>query len=1482
MPSKKNGSKKKIKTTTNVLRNSHVVNQSGGRNAQLLLRATVGENFNNKNVFTLLNKKIADNCVKRLKDSKSKPNFIFTAGKIELIRKAIEKEVENSNNLSAPVPSIIAEAEDKMRSDFIEEFTDTKLTEGPITIGEKVTDITQRYATMQEELNEECKKIEKSPEADNSITTTTTPDAGDYEQKVDTIEAAIKQKNTRFVDAINRIVEKNKAKEAEIIVPTVNEEGKLDCVTGIFAPIHGVVIAEDKVQQFDPASVLLQNVTQDVGTIINQHSVDQTLFSDSDDPKVASVPSPPPPGDGPPPPFDSGVSSSGKDKDDKLMVNKSTFSHFGEVVIQQLTALYAWISNLARQGIYNFKVSLSTFINKIEALLKSSLSIFVSVATLCIKHIWTCISLFATKCGFAIAKTAQAASKAYKANTQIVFATRPDGITLEEFNKICYTFDQGCGGKGLFFVEKNNEGRDVIIWKIVLSSVNDKCDQFVDKMQQLSQYIQSSLTIGRTTFMNYLFDSMSKLKEKLVKLKKFTDDHLSDEGIAALQKKCMAVCQKGGIVHIARKKLMRGIRAANLEVISRYKTSEEVIGGVARDVKNRIQNGTDRALFSIIFMAEETGLYSLADVMRMSSFRINLLTQTGYIRSLESKTARLTEMYDKLKVENKRLVEELYKNPLMRSTLKYNEFLQKVYGNIDKNPNSSYLIREAKKEELQFTSVIGSASGQQAIDYMVASHFGTQQSTVKKEIESSFKNNGMTPYVDLCRLLGILWDLHVLEETIDGKLQEKTNWDTIKRAVTALGKPVRQAIDMVRRQQTSIQVIRCDSDDRRNFLHKGLSALSKSPVIRMAATTGVSLSQAYWIKKAIDEKSTQSPVSVSPLTTIAPIAAYYGLTLLVNAINHHTEKFLPMCMVLSCKNGTTLKLPVYSISRVSTVFSDPAVMVQKGMEDKFDLRPKKVWLNAFLSYLSEDEKAAIKDAIEKIRSRILEEICSSEEYYSRRDKIFMDKVFGTDIQELSRIYSRDQQEEGNSLSLKEILQTADVVDKPPTFTPTSTETTFTIEYRYWMLLKAIEMKYNQSTPGTKPQTELPKGPSQVYIAAINEYYHDNINAKMEFFMSKVAELKARQDVSMQKAKEFTLRTLRAKLTSLEGLQSSLKSVKLLEDTIREFIDNIEKEGIDGADLEILEAINRQYAAHLQDNGVLAEKTEVDRVRLEMQDIVAQRMRADEVNAELVKKLEAASSELKEEITKRKDEEAALAAAKADAEQREQKRKEEEDKQTKLLLQSILADIKRDNLYFNSMLEDLDNDVKQYIRKYRVNSDTNVEENVTIYDQVLFQKLDKFMEVVNGTHSDYLVYQRLNVLEKAITGSFNSLLSDRMRHERIGERLSDGTKKVHDLETIIDDIKKPLEKCQAFFTTLSGVSKIDSIESITANLKAQFGNDSVATSIGTSYMSRRIGGRNRKNKNRTRKCKISFTKKIRYVRKNRKNSKIKLSSRCRRK
>ena len=73
MPSKKNGSKKKNKTTTNVLRNSHVVNQSGGRHAQQVLNSTVGERFNKKNVLTRLKTKIADNCVKQFKDSSKKP-----------------------------------------------------------------------------------------------------------------------------------------------------------------------------------------------------------------------------------------------------------------------------------------------------------------------------------------------------------------------------------------------------------------------------------------------------------------------------------------------------------------------------------------------------------------------------------------------------------------------------------------------------------------------------------------------------------------------------------------------------------------------------------------------------------------------------------------------------------------------------------------------------------------------------------------------------------------------------------------------------------------------------------------------------------------------------------------------------------------------------------------------------------------------------------------------------------------------------------------------------------------------------------------------------------------------------------------------------------------------------------------------------------------------------------------------------------------
>jgi hypothetical protein len=1529
MSNKKTGSRKKTKNNSNhVLMNSNV-NQSGGRSA-----AQIATQYRNKkSVFVLMSPKIINQLTPKINASKG----IGHEQKAALL-KAITKQLSDAIDLSKPAPSIIENKDE--REELTKAFTDEKLVEGPLQIGNSITEMTKSYTAIQADitklntdLNESIKEVETTP--------------------VTQVEMEITTRNARFISAIQRVIEKKNTTEAEIQIPSVSGD-KLVCSIGLFTPIDKIAIPENETPSvFDPQNALPTVLNQEIKAVINkhkeQHKEDQPLFTNSSSPAVATGSD----GDD-----DDNGGNGGLDKsltpvthvkqkkrgeEEELMVSHGVFDKFAEVLGSQIKALCSMIKNLTLEALYKFKVLLSSLITKLERLMFNSFPILISAATLYVKQIVMFISTYAKKFGLTIAQTV---SSGFVKQAEIVFGGHKD-ISETELAKICKDID----GKGLFFVEDAK-----IVWRFFISGDSSK----ISKLKSLADTINQA----GSSLMNMIFTSFANMKKKLKEMKDFVSKHLSEDGIAALQKRCMRqFADLSKSTHLARRSFMVSLRERNLRYIKGFADIKQTVGNFAKDVRGVVTNGVDRTLFNIIFTFEEADQFSIGEMLRKAFFRMNLLSQSGCIRSLTSTNEKLKAMNAALKDENEKLVLELHNSPLSRSAGIYNDFLNRVFSNI-KEHDSSFLIRDAKMEHVTFTNHAANLSGMRIMEYLVTLHWNTQRSAAKDEIDEDYWDKGKTPYRDLCRLLGILWDLDVLEKTVDGSLTRRPGIigrigrfaNTVGSAIAGPGQTaLSSVVDMVRKKPSTIEVKKCNSTlESPGIAHRLIYSIVNSNVIKSLVSTGITLAQAYFIKTMTDN-GISNGIS-RPILPLATIAVYFGLAGFVNNVTSGAS--LPMCIVLRCANGATVNLPLHMISNVSTVFSEKPV-ITKESADSFVLLPKTHWLTELASHLSDEEKTEIKLTINKLRGRILTSICSPEDYYVRRHEIFMDKVFGSDLDELKDIYVPDQKDDQNThrLSLLNVLKVANGVDQEPPKTPSTesepTETNLTIEYLFWTLLKAIQMKYNQEkskqrhekptaqTTKTKQahdderkdDEELSDGPANIYIQRIDSLYHNNINAQMKKFLLRIETLKESNRIALQQTKHIILEALkqdRAKLTELHSKDPKNYTIPDLIGKYDAIIDFFEHEEADVKEKEQdMLALKKSFMAFMQQEGMevgtATVNAEIDSMK---QDIATNEVKKQQLQDQLKTALEAAATAQKEIEKQKSDAEARLAQEKANVEARlaQEKAKVEADAaaklaaaeeaaaqqqrkmQTDLLLRSILSDIQRDNFLLEGMLSDLDKSVTEFMGKYFKDEDSgyNLAKTLNLYDaNHIIVRLKNFMLVMDGRADMADRFQNLTGFAKLINGGdFLKQVSEAFSEPTIGNAMvaelvdpgTQGTREeIYKIEELIRELLKPLVFCQDMFKKLSSAS-IDSPEDIIPNLSKyivrETGEQQVASQMAKYYVEHvergksTRGGRRRNPKNKRSKKynhrNYSFTKKIRYYRKNKKTGKNKISARCRRK
>ena len=1393
MSKKKNVSKKKP-NNNNIIRNRHI-NQSGG--AEHVATANFGINYDNASLFTKLSQNISD-----------KWNETLDGHKLQaLLLQALMNEYKNSFDLFKPVPSIIADK--PIANQLRIEFIDNNSIIGPNQIAEKINTITTEFIIRQKETTALANEIKDTLPEESKIHEIA-PSNSDYETKVPEIADKIIEKHTSFAERVREVMTALKRHQDEIVVPTIDHHGKIMCQNGIFNFVNNVPaeLSPDVHKQIILDDNIKNKLKNDVNTVMNEYAVQQALFSAPGVPLVAAAGAGAPPGDDP-----SGKSFSHDAPPSSLVVNKETVQSFGQVVIEQLAALFTWMSSLAMEGIYHFNDVLSGLFMRLETLLESSIPIFLSSARTFIKHFYMSACLYAKKCGFAInefTKYAKDAKERMFKTLEIDIAII-NGMTRGDFETICQDFNDATGNKGYFYT--TDDGK--LKCKFVIMEMNKYKDDTIEVFSNKFNVFVQRMISSTSVLITLLFTSFKNARNKLGDLRKFATTYLKKENIEKLKKKCVdLMINLGEKSIVARNTFMTNLRKVN----DRYIT---IIKGhaiaAAEQVAIKIQSGSDKAMFKVVAMFDEQGMYSLGDIMRKAFFRVNLISQQGYIKSLTSTNVILMDAYKTIQKQNMALLKELDETPLLRANLKMMEFIKMAFKG-----STSALITEAKTQGLCMHATIGNMSAENVIKLISAYNFGTEKSSAREDLEK-YNAQDKTPYVDLCRLLGMLWDLDVIEKMVDGKI-------TVDGIITdqpgimdrVIYRPVRQALSNLRlvatSTQTSVTIDKCDTltkkeTDRQSLFAKIIAAGKSTPKrILTVLTAGVGMYQAYMLYSLSRENRENPP---TPFLAAAPMAVYYGLAQMINGLNSYRETTFPMCIIVSCKNGSEIRLPLYKISDVSTVFSKVnKVTTDDG--DRFNVLPNVEWLNAFYTGLTQGEpndvlekKTIIKSTIKTIRERILNSICSEDDYYSRRSDIFMDEIFGDDIDKIKNVYQNDK-----SLSLIDILKSAKHVEYK-----TDDDTIFTIEYRFWMLLKALETESESESVKSKSTNRLL--PATRYLESINKKYHGNSNARIQMII-------AMSNESQELAKKINdafigivMATLPNALRRLEQYKDNPTIVGLITE-IKAFCSEVNNSHINiHSGNDTLTQLMTSALTQIDD----LQQAEVETLTQQLADI---KQSIQQVNP------------LSEQLTDI------------------QPQTPHTEK-----LNMILKRISQDKILLKDMIRELDLDVDTYTKDYGNGAEK------AAFGEAFSTKLTIFLKTVANKSEEYVNFKRLTNFEKlfaAISSSKISLsstfdLEDIMKYQVVKNI---ETEEILKLEEILGSIAVQLNLCEVFFKTLqkSGIpgSEIDVTE---LPVEVQ--------ELASKYAStntRKGGRRNRKNKNRifskryNNRRKYSSTKKIR--------------------
>lgn len=1482
MSKKKNVSKKKHC----VLRNRRI-NQAGG-SSEVIVRNTIGNDNENVSIVSELLRTVEPEWKAEAGRTLTGK---YTPAQIEAIVKLIVFEAKNALSLNKPVPSILASDHETVseRDTFIKTVTDTDHDAKATEVAKNLINATTDLTVIQRNVNEFNKKVllPLSPppievkKANDKIVELTEAEYKALSTKLEQVNG----ESLREIDGV--AVNLHDLIEKILIVPDVTPDNDISCSDGIFKPVDKLSLVVSETDKA-PLDDCLKQFNSKLNSAANQifdgrKSLMLTNGGVGDSiPMFISPtpPSPPPPSSNPTP---ISTTSTSSHSPDSLIVKRGTLKHLSEIMGGQIAILSKWMKSLAISGLYKFKDALKKLFSSLLKLLDDTFPILTLIGRIILQHFIRSMTSYATFCGFVITSVARTSASAMNQMLEYEVASKPPGMTDEEFTSLCQEYNKANGDKDYFFIQ----GDKIVCKLVVMNATNTSKDiatsfkKFCENMQTFGSRIAESTSVG----MGKLLTSMKNAKDKYTKIMDvFIAKHLSKEEMAVLYKSGVTFFSDvGASVTTARNSFMQNYYTDNQEYITKCKdNAAEAVTNIRGKMTDALKNSSDYVLISVILLSDQTGKFSIGNLLRAHSFKAGILTQQGYINSLESTNSTLNSMYTALKTENEALMAELRENPLLRTKKYVDKFLDKVF-----EEGESSLVREAKKQRLMLVSQVASRDAVAIYEIVASLALKTEKNTAMDEFNKYYKDQKKDPNGDLLRLFGMLWDLDAIENainppTVDMMTMTKNHLlygiQPFTMPIATLFSKAKQFI-FKKKQTNTIEVGRCDSIISSDT---GIAATAKkvanSDIMKILLAAGITFAQSYLLMTI--GKAAATSKSVQPLKSLAiPVGTYYALAQTVAWFKKKREETFPMCMILKCENEANVNLPIDMMSDVSTIFLDVNVS-GTGTNKTFTATVKSsTWLQNFNTSLDDDEKAKILMTVQTLRTTILDTICSSEEYYSRRSNIFMDEAFGTNGLAIKKVYSGHSDQEA---TLDNILSI-------------TANDSFKLEYRFWMLLKGMQIKSTQqpkskSPPGTFQKAEIQATtqlrPADEYLEKINIKYHDNINARIDAIVNE----RARQDDERKVAQRDANSLKIALITQIiDGLEKDVSENEELISRLKEYLKGLET--VDNND-----EINRleQAAITLIGKHVQPQRGAVEASRTSSDSLIELLTKLKEAGyvSDAASKAQASEDALNavkaqaeaEKLAVKAQAEAETLAVKAQAEAAEAKLAEverklkEAQKTAKMeLISRILKKIDQCDEFLKDMLTDLNKTVSDFNK-----DQTRGIEFFKELDPEFYARLNAFIAVAGGVVTDKVEYEALSKLEEieyALTSKSHTLLatmmlSPPMKHAVVRDKKQGLPITMKD---VIERMNSPLQKCKTYFETLQQLVKAkggdielthmisDSPFSTHSELIRSF-----AATKGGSKRKNRLSGNSRRKRNR---INVYATKKISYLRR---HNKIKMS------
>jgi len=1525
MSKKKNVSKKKPNNNC-ALRNRRINQAGGSQTVESIIRNNLGIKDNpNVSVLAELLKRVEPRWTA---EAHKKLGDKYTPKQIDAIVNLIVMEAKNALVLNKPNPTILASENETIRDDFIRTITKKDGAEEAATVADNISAATKELTLVNREANALNTNVSRPiSEAEDKIVELTEAEYRALEGKLENVTG----ETFRNIEAVE-----NKLTDvlSKLKIPDVTGDGdnnQLICSEGVFNPVNKLSLVVPETREAAPLDQCLTGFKQELNAAKNTIIEDRKTLMITNGGIGDAIPmfAPPPPPPPPPPhqpsstPLDARDSSS-HDTQNSLIVKRATLDHLSEIIGGQMIILSKWIKSLATSGLHKFKSALKTLFSSVLGLLEDTFPLLTLIGKILLQNFVRIMTSYAKSCGCVIKKVCESVSDGFSAVLTYDIATKPSSMSDDEFSKLCDEYNKANGNNNYFSIVGNKIVCKLLVMNATNSFKNDvqpaaaamakgvaaaaraigtgaaaaasaigtgiataasatrngaraAFDFFCEHMKTFGIGIANMTSSGMSKLFLLLIDA----KEKFTKIMTvFINNHLSKENMAILYAGSVKFFSGiGDNVTKARNDFIQAYHDDNSGYIA---TCKDTAVTAVKTVKDALKNSSDYALFNVILFGDKSGKYTLSSTIRIHSFNAGILTQQGYIKSLESTNSILISKYADLQRENAALLDELYNNPLMRTQKDVDAFIDKIFV-----AGESSLVTEAKKQKLFINSHLSSQNAFTLREMFESFILGTQKSKEMQEIYTRYKDQKKDPHGDLFRLLGMLWDLDAIESKINPPKVSKT--ETMGGYISLLMQPflypakslLESVSHVLQKPKQTVKIDKCDSiqeSSRDNgIIAKYLPALPRfnSEVAKNIAKNllmaGIAAAQIYLIMKTYNNsKGAQSikdlPVgaasnskSAQPIkdhTTAAALGIYYLASQAVAWFMKRRKETFPMCIILECENATKVNLPLNMMDNVSTIFLE----FKKVANQQVAIVRGETWLNDFDKILDDQERTKILTTIQILKKAILDSICSSVDYYSRRSGIFMDEAFGNNMNEIRKVYSGQSNAE-----LGDVLTVSD-------------NASFKIEYRFWMLLKGLQIKVtkHKSTSQSRISTFDTINPPEEYLSKVNEKYHNNQNARIQTVLDLVAVQANMNKSAKQNADELKTHVITGLITRLKETLGNRE-----DSEITDFI-----------------AILENYIKGLE--SIAAEdKTELSRLETSANELLSKKItefndetaKQQKSLTEMVEGLSSLNTKLSESAAAAQaaiDAEKAAAQAKIDAEiaarvAAESKLKEAQKQVKNELINRILNRIEQSNSMLNLMLADLHKTAKDFKSSHQSGI-----EQFRIFDEAFYIKLSAFMELAgqaNTDNADYVALDKLDNITHSIAngasliGAFADTIG--ISDPEIGHV---GFRSVRDSTTltirdVIESMKRPLETCKQYFVVLKTLIATQGDQDVLSLLsRPEYSVDAenaqriarLATSNGGSKRKNRLSHNSRRKRNR---INVYATKKINYLRR---NNKIKMS------